>query len=48
MNITILNLYDRDYQLWLEKTINQLRQGDFQSVDWQNLLEELTDLGKNN
>ncbi|MFM8308614.1 MAG: DUF29 domain-containing protein [Microcystis aeruginosa] len=48
MNITILNLYDRDYQLWLEKTINQLRQGDFQAVDWQNLLEELTDLGKNN
>ncbi|MDB9507743.1 DUF29 domain-containing protein [Microcystis aeruginosa CS-338/01] len=46
MNITILNLYDSDYQLWLEKTINQLRRGDFQSVDWQNLLEELADLGK--
>ena len=46
MNITILNLYDRDYQLWLEKTINQLRQGDFQAVDWQNVLEELADLGK--
>ncbi|MFM8298281.1 MAG: DUF29 domain-containing protein [Microcystis aeruginosa] len=48
MNITTPNLYDRDYQLWLENTINQLRRGDFQSVDWQNLLEELTDLGKNN
>ena len=48
MNITISNLYDRDYQLWLESTINQLRQGDFQAVDWQNLLEELADLGKNN
>ncbi|NCR32970.1 MAG: DUF29 domain-containing protein, partial [Microcystis aeruginosa L211-101] len=35
-------------QLWLESTINQLRQGDFQAVDWQNLLEELADLGKNN
>ncbi|MFM6518330.1 MAG: DUF29 family protein, partial [Microcystis panniformis] len=46
MNITILNLYDRDYQLWLENTINQLRRGDFQAVDWQNLLEELADLGK--
>ena len=46
MNITILNLYDSDYQLWLEKTINQLRREDFQSVDWQNLLEELADLGK--
>ena len=48
MNMTISNLYDRDYQLWLENTINQLRQGDFQGVDWQNLLEELADLGKNN
>ncbi|TRV44448.1 MAG: DUF29 domain-containing protein [Microcystis panniformis Mp_MB_F_20051200_S9] len=48
MNMTISNLYDRDYQLWLENTINQLRQGDFQAVDWQNLLEELADLGKNN
>ena len=48
MNITISNLYDSDYQLWLESTINQLRQGDFQAVDWPNLLEELADLGKNN
>ncbi|AKE63148.1 hypothetical protein MYAER_0788 [Microcystis aeruginosa NIES-2549] len=48
MNITIPNLYDSDYQLWLESTINQLRRGDFQAVDWQNLLEELADLGKNN
>ena len=46
MNITIPNLYDSDYQLWLESTINQLRQGDFQAVDWPNLLEELADLGK--
>ena len=46
MNITISNLYDSDYQLWLENTINQLRRGDFQAVDWQNLLEELADLGK--
>ena len=46
MNITIPTLYDSDYQLWLENTINQLRQGDFQGVDWENLLEELEDLGK--
>ena len=46
MNITISNLYDSDYQLWLESTINQLRRGDFQAVDWPNLLEELADLVK--
>ena len=48
IKVTMPNLYDSDYQLWLENTINQLRQGDFQAVDWQNLLEELADLGKNN
>jgi hypothetical protein len=47
MNITIPTLYDTDYQLWLETTLEQLRRGDFQAVDWQNLLEELADLGKN-
>ncbi|MFN7556722.1 DUF29 domain-containing protein [Microcystis sp.] len=48
MITTTSTLYDSDYQLWLENTINQLRRGDFQAVDWQNLLEELADLGKNN
>lgn len=46
IKVTIPTLYDTDYQLWLENIINQLRQGDFQAVDWQNLLEELADLGK--
>jgi hypothetical protein len=46
MITTTSTLYDRDYQLWLENTINQLRRGDFQTVDWQNLLEELADFGK--
>jgi hypothetical protein len=40
--------YDTDYQRWLEETIAQLHQGEFSSIDWPNLLEELTDLGKNN
>jgi hypothetical protein len=48
INITIPTLYDTDYQLWLETTLEQLRRGDFQAVDWQNLFEELADLGKNN
>jgi hypothetical protein len=47
INITVPTLYDTDYQLWLETTLEQLRRGDFQSVDWQNLFEELADLGKN-
>jgi hypothetical protein len=46
MITTTSTLYDSDYQLWLENTINQLRRGDFQAVDWPNLLEELADLVK--
>ncbi len=34
-------LYDQDYQLWLETTLEQLRNGQYSQVDWQNLLEEI-------
>ncbi len=34
-------LYDKDYQLWLEKTLEQLRNGQYSEVDWTNLLEEI-------
>jgi len=43
-----ISLYDRDFQLWIETTVNQLRQEDFASVDWTNLIEELASMGKNN
>lgn len=39
-------LYDKDYFLWLEITIQQLRAGEYDSVDWANLFEELESLGK--
>ncbi len=39
-------LYDRDLQVWIEQTINQLRYGQFEQLDIENLIEELTDLGK--
>lgn len=43
---SIQSLYDQDYQLWLESTIEQLRQGEFSSVDWENLIEELETMGR--
>ena len=46
--ISKISLYDRDFQLWIETTVNQLRQEDFDSVDWTNLIEELASMGKNN
>ena len=39
-------LYDQDYYLWLRTTINQLRTGQFSSVDLDNLLEELENMGR--
>jgi len=45
--ISKISLYDRDFQLWIETTVNQLRQEDFASVDWTNLIEELASMGKN-
>lgn len=39
-------LYDQDFQLWLSQTINQLENQQFDQLDLEHLIEELTDLGK--
>ena len=38
------DLYDRDLNLWLENTIEQLQAGDLQDLDIENLIEELQGL----
>lgn len=39
-------LYDQDYNLWLEKTIEKLRFRQLESVDWDNLIEELEGMNR--
>jgi hypothetical protein len=39
-------LYETDYYLWLEQTIEALRSSDLSQIDCQNLIEELISLGK--
>ena len=39
-------LYDSDLQLWIEQTIQQLQNHEFESLDIQHLIEELVDLCK--
>ena len=39
-------LYDQDFAQWIEQTIQQLEQGNFNNLDVNNLIEELKDLGK--
>ena len=42
----IKQLYDRDYIKWLEVTIAQLRSRHYNDVDWDNLIEEIEDMGR--
>ena len=39
-------LYDRDFYLWLQTTINHLQTGQMSEVDWVNLIEELESMGR--
>jgi hypothetical protein len=40
------SLYDSDYFLWTQETIAKLKARDFEHVDFDNLIEEIEDLGK--
>jgi hypothetical protein len=39
-------LYELDFLLWTEETSNKLKARDFDCVDWENLIEEIEDLGR--
>jgi len=40
------SLYDTDYNLWVIETVKQLENRDFNSLDLENLIEEVLDLSK--
>ena len=49
MNIQISELsqlYEQDYFLWLEKTTELLKAGNLSQLDWENLIEEIENLGR--
>ena len=39
-------LYDRDFNLWIEQMTTAVKNRDFEAVDWSNLLEEIEDMGR--
>lgn len=39
-------LYETDYLLWIETTVEKLQNGDYVNVDWENLIEEIEDMGR--
>lgn len=38
-------LYDQDFYEWIQTTVQNIRNQDLKSLDWENLLVELEDLG---
>lgn len=43
---TSKTLYHRDFTLWVQEIVSQLRNKNFNQVDWDNLIEEVDSLGK--
>ncbi|MGL5872929.1 MAG: DUF29 domain-containing protein [Xenococcaceae cyanobacterium] len=39
-------LYDRDFSLWIDTTVEQLKHKKLDNIDWENLIEEIESLGK--
>ena len=39
-------LYDRDFNLWVQETKLKIQNRDFENMDWDNLLDEIDDMGK--
>ncbi len=43
---TVSTLYDADFSLWIQHTVEALKQQDFDRVDWDNLIEEVESMGR--
>lgn len=39
-------LYETDYLKWIENTVKKLRIRDYSNIDWENLIEEIEDMGR--
>ena len=39
-------LYETDYYLWVVETVRKLQTQDFKAIDWEDLIDEVSDLGR--
>lgn len=39
-------LYETDYLQWIETTVQRIQSQDYAAVDWENLVEEIEDMGR--
>lgn len=43
---SISDLHDRDFNLWIEQVKSALSNRDLRNMDWDNLIDEIDDMGK--
>ncbi len=49
LNLTlnqVKKLYDYDYNFWIEAIKKKIKEKDYENMDWDNLIEEIDDMGK--
>ena len=39
-------LHETDYHLWVLETVKQLKNRDWEAIDWENLIDEVSDLSR--
>ena len=40
------HLYETDYLKWIETTVKKLQVHDYPNIEWENLIEEIEDMGR--
>ena len=43
---SLKELYEKDFYLWMQENLRLLKNREYGLVDWENLLEEIEDIGK--
>ena len=41
-----ISLYETDYHSWIEATADALKRRDYGAIDWENIIEEIEDMGR--
>jgi hypothetical protein len=41
-----ISLYETDYLSWIEATADALKRRDYGAIDWENIIEEIEDMGR--
>ena len=43
---SLKELYEKDFYLWVQENLKLLKNKEYELVDWENLLEEIEDMGR--